>query len=115
MILHMCSIDQWHYWPSINWATGYKSKTSSSASDLVHQNLWDKSPTISVWGCERCCYCVRVTILYIVLTMPMKVICYRLRLIFLKINSVCGIISVAVLNVAIFLISEDYSKDVTLD
>ena len=55
-----------------------------------------------------------VTILYIV-TMPMKVLCYRLRLILLKINSVYGILSVAVLNVAIFLISEDYSKDVTLN
>lgn len=47
--------------------------------------------------------------------MPMKVLCYRLRLILLKINSVYGILSVAVLNVAIFLISEDYSKDVTLN
>ena len=52
--------------------------------------------------------------LYIVLTMPMKVLCYRLRPIFRKINSAYGVLSVAVLNAAIFIISEDFSKEVTL-
>lgn len=47
--------------------------------------------------------------------MPMNVLCYRLTLILLKINSVYGILSVAVLNIAVFVISEDYSKNVTLN